>query len=172
MEKVIGKSYPLKDAALKVTGQMKYVADMKPQNVLYAKMLLSPVAHAKIKSIDTSEAEKVVGVRAIATYLNTSQRKYNGALRFYEHNIPENEVIFSDTVRFVGDRVAAVAAETPEIAEKAIKLIKVEYEELPAVFTIQEAIKEDAICIHGDSNIVSQNNINGGDVEKGFKECD
>lgn len=60
MEKVIGKSYPLKDAALKVTGQMKYVADMKPQNVLYAKMLLSPVAHAKIKSIDTSEAEKVV----------------------------------------------------------------------------------------------------------------
>ncbi|HEL4930927.1 TPA: xanthine dehydrogenase, partial [Clostridioides difficile] len=79
MEKVIGKSYPLKDAALKVTGQMKYVADMKPQNVLYAKMLLSPVAHAKIKSIDTSEAEKVVGVRAIATYLNTSQRKYNGS---------------------------------------------------------------------------------------------
>lgn len=172
MEKVIGKSYPLKDAALKVTGQMKYVADMKPQNALHAKMLLSPVAHAKIKSIDTSEAEKIVGVRAIATHLNTSQRKYNGSLRFYEHNIPENEVIFSDTVRFVGDRVAAVAAETPEIAEKAVKLIKVEYEELPAIFTIQDAIKEDAICIHGDSNMVSQNNINGGDVEKGFKECD
>ena len=84
MEKVIGKSYPLKDAALKVTGQMKYVADMKPQNVLYAKMLLSPVAHAKIKSIDTSEAEKVVGVRAIATYLCRDSRNSRESCKTYK----------------------------------------------------------------------------------------
>lgn len=103
---------------------MKYVADMKPQNVLYAKMLLSPVAHAKIKSIDTSEAEKVVGVRAIATYLNTSQRKYNGSLRFYEHKIPENEVIFSDTVRFVGDRVAAVGCRDSRNSRESCKTYK------------------------------------------------
>ena len=171
-EKVIGKSYPVKDAALKVTGQLKYVADMKLPNMLHAKMLLSDVAHAKIKKIDIQEALKVKGVRAIATCFNTPQKKYNSALRFYEHKIPETEVVFSDTVRFVGDRVAAVAAETEEAAKQAIKLIKVEYEKLPEVFTIEDAIKEEANPIHGNSNIVTEMNLNGGDVDKAFEESD
>jgi len=124
MHKIIGKSYPVKDAALKVTGQMKYVSDLTPQNSLHAKMLLSPVAHAKIKSIDVSEALKVEGVRAIATHLNSPNVKYNGALRFFEHDIPKDEAVFNETVRYVGDRVAAVAAETIEAAAKAVKIIK------------------------------------------------
>lgn len=172
MHKIIGKSYPVKDAALKVTGQMKYVSDLTPQNSLHAKMLLSPVAHAKIKSIDVSEALKVEGVRAIATHLNSPNVKYNGALRFFEHDIPKDEAVFNETVRYVGDRVAAVAAETIAAASKAVRLIKVEYEELPAVLTIQEAIKEGADPIHGDTNKIAEMKINAGDVDKAYGECD
>lgn len=172
MQKIIGNSYPVKDASLKVTGQLKYVSDMHPQNTLHAKLLLSPVAHAKIKSIDVSEALKVEGVRAVATHLNSPSTKYNGALRFFEHDIPKDEAIFNETVRYVGDRVAAVAAETKEAAEKAIRLIKVEYEELPSVLNIQDAIKEDAPKIHGNSNKITEMNINAGDVDKAFEESD
>ena len=171
-EKIIGNSYPVKDANLKVTGQLKYVGDMKLPNMLYGKMLLSPVAHANIKSIDISEALKVPGVRAIATCFNTPQTKYNSALRFYEHDIPNTEVIFPQTVRFVGDRVAAVAAETEKAAKEAIKLIKVEYEELLVIFDVEEAIKEEAIHIHSGGNKVIEMRADAGDVDKAFKECD
>jgi CO/xanthine dehydrogenase Mo-binding subunit len=172
MERVIGKSYPVKDAALKVTGQLKYVSDLKPQNVLHAKLLLSPVAHAKIKSIDVDEALKVEGVRAVATHLNSSNIRYNGALRFFEHDIPKDEAVFNKTVRYVGDRIAAVAAETVEAAEKAVNLIKVEYEELPAVLTIQDAIKEGADLIHGKTNKIAEMKIDAGNVDEAFEECD
>ncbi len=171
-EKIIGNSYPVKDANLKVTGQLKYVGDMKLPNMLYGKMLLSPVAHANIKSIDISEALKVPGVRAIATCFNTPQTKYNSALRFYEHDIPNTEVVFPQTVRFVGDRVAAVAAETEKAAKEAIKLIKVEYEELPVILDVEEAIKEEAIHIHSGGNKVIEMRADAGDVDKAFKECD
>lgn len=171
-EQVIGRSYPIKDASLKVTGQLKYVGDMKMDNMLCAKMLLSPVAHADIKSIDVSEALKVPGVKAIATCFNTPQIKYNSALRFFEHDIPKTEVVFPTRVRFVGDRVAAVAAETEKAAEEAIKLIKVEYEELPAVFDVEDAIKEDAPKIHPEGNKIVEMKANAGDVEKGFEESD
>lgn len=171
-EKVIGNSYPVKDANLKVTGQLKYVGDMKMPNMLHAKLLLSPVAHADIKSMDISEALKVPGVRAIATPFNTPQTKYNSALRFFEHDIPETEAVFPTRVRFVGDRVAAVAAETEKAARQAIKLIKVEYEELPVILDVEEAIKEDAYHIHPGGNQVIEMKANAGDVDKAFEECD
>ena len=170
-ENIIGSSYPVKDAALKVTGQLKYVGDMKMPGMLHAKLLLSTVAHADIKSIDVSEALKVKGVRAIATCFNTPDTKYNSALRFYEHEIPENETIFSKRVRFVGDRVAAVAAETLEAANEAAKLIRVEYEELPAVFDVEEALKEGSVSIHDGGNKVGEINADLGDVEEEFKKC-
>jgi CO/xanthine dehydrogenase Mo-binding subunit len=149
---LIGKRYPIRDAALKVTGELKYVGDMKLPNMLYSKMLFSPVAHAKIKKIDISKAEALPGVKAIATYLNSPRIPYNSAMRFYEHDIPRVEYIFDDTVRFIGDRVAAVAAEDLETAEKAVHLIEVEYEELPAVFDPEEALKENAVKIHPNGN--------------------
>ena len=171
-EKIIGHSYPIKDAGMKVTGQLKYVGDMKLPNMLYAKILFSSVAHAKILSVDTSEAWKVPGVHAIATPFNTTQIKYNSAMRFYEHKIPETEIVFTQTVRFVGDRIAAVAAESERAAKEAIRLIKVEYEELPSVFDVEEALKEGAPEIHAGGNAVSEIKDNAGDVEKAFKECD
>ena len=82
---VIGKPRPIGDAALKVTGQKIYVGDMELPGMLYAKVLLSTVPHARIKSIDTSVAEALPGVKAVATYKNTPQVRYNSAVRFIEH---------------------------------------------------------------------------------------
>lgn len=168
----IGKRVPIRDAASKVTGRKIYVGDMKLPGMLYAKVLFSPKAHARIKSIDTSRAESLPGVRAVATYKNTPQTRFNSALRFIEHKIPNTERIFDDTVRFVGDRVAAVAADTLEIAQEAVKLIQVEYEELPVMMTVEEAIKEDAYPIHEGGNIVGQAHVEAGDVDKAMEECD
>lgn len=168
----IGKRVPIRDAASKVTGKKIYVGDMKLPGMLYAKVLLSPKAHAKIKSIDTSEAENYPGVRAVATYLNTPQIKYNSALRFIDHKIPNTERIFDDTVRFVGDRVAAVAADSLAAAEAAVKLIRVEYEDLPVILDVEDAIKEDAYPIHEGGNIVGQAHVDAGNVDQAFTECD
>ena len=121
----IGQSTPVRDAALKVTGRKQYVGDMKLRGMLYGEVVFSRVAHAKIKSIDTSAAEALPGVRAVVCYKNSPDTLYNSAVRFYEHQIPNTERIFDYTVRFVGDRVAAVAADTAAIAKKAAGLIKV-----------------------------------------------
>lgn len=169
---VLNKSRPIRDAALKVTGRKQYVDDMSFPGMLYGKVLFSPKAHAKIVKIDTSAAEALPGVRAVATYKNTPQTKYNSATRFIEHGIPKTERIFDDTVRFVGDKVAAVAADTIEIANEAIKLIEVEYEDLPVLFDVEEAAKDNAYPIHEGGNIVGEAFVDAGDVEKGFEESD
>ena len=169
---VIGKPRPIGDAALKVTGQKIYVGDMELPGMLYAKVLLSTVPHARIKSIDTSAAEALPGVKAVATYKNTPQVRYNSAVRFIEHKLPDTERIFDDTVRFVGDRVAAVAAESPDIAKKAVNLIKVEYEALPVITDVEEAIKPEAWPIHEGGNIVGTSRAEAGNVDEAFQECD
>lgn len=168
----VGNKYPIRDAALKVTGELKYVGDMKLPNMLYAKVLFSPVAHARIKNIDTSKAEALPGVKAVATYKNTPRIPYNSAMRFYEHDIPCVEYIFDDIVRFVGDRVAAVAAEDLETAQMAINLIEVEYDELPAVFDPEEALKDDAVKIHPNGNKITTIKQVAGDVEAAFQNAD
>lgn len=168
----VGKEKPIHDAIQKVTGDKKYVGDMKFPNMLYAKVLFSPIAHGKIISIDTSKAEQLTGVRAVACYKNTPQKKFNSATRFIEHEIPDTERIFDDTVRFVGDKVAAVAADTIEIAKAAIKLIEVEYEELPIIVDVEEAIKEGAYPIHEGGNIVGKAQVNAGDVDVAFEASD
>ena len=169
---VIGRSKPISDAALKVTGQKVYVGDMELPGMLYGKVLLSTAAHARIKSIDTSQAEALPGVKAVATYANTPQVRYNSAVRFIEHQLPDTERIFDSTVRFVGDRVAAVAAETLEAAKKAVSLIKVEYEELPVITDVEEAIKPGAYPIHEGGNIVGVSRAEAGNVEEAFAGCD
>ncbi len=169
---VLGKEIPIQDAALKVTGQMKYVADVKTSGVLHAKMLTSPVAHAKIKHIDISKAEALPGVRAVATHVNAASTLYNSATRFYEHQIPNTEQIFSPVVRFVGDRVAAVAADSLAIAKKAISLIEVEYEALPFYLDVEAAVEEGAFPLHGESNQITRIEHNAGDVNAGMADAD
>ncbi|MGI6079793.1 MAG: xanthine dehydrogenase family protein molybdopterin-binding subunit [Candidatus Avilachnospira sp.] len=167
---MIGSSVPVRDAALKVTGQMRYVADMKLPGMLYAKILYSPVPHARIKSIDTSAAEALEGVEAVVCYKDSPKNCYNG--NGEDKDIKPSELVFDDVVRYVGDKVAAVAADSEKTALKALKLIKVEYEELPHYFDPEEALKEDAYPIHEGGNIIMPSETVGGDPEKAIKEAD
>lgn len=168
----VGKGRPIRDAVLKVTGELQYVADIKLPHMLHAKVLFSPVAHARIKKIDASEAEALPGVKAVVTYKNSPRIKFNSALRFVGHQVAETEYIFDDTVRFVGDKVAAVCAEDIDTAEKAIRLIEVEYEELPAIFDPEEALIEGAYPIHPGGNAVTEILAEAGNIIEGFAEAD
>ena len=163
---VIGTDMPVRDAALKVTGQFKYVGDMTLPHMLHAKVLFSPVAHARIKSIDTSQAEQLEGVRAVVCWKNAPDALFNSCGE--EIDGEKTERVFDSTVRYVGDKVAAVAAETAKIAEQALKLIRVEYEELPYYLEPEDALKEGAYPIHKDSNVIEEVVQEAGDVEKGM----
>lgn len=167
---LIGTKVPLYDAEYKVRGLLKYTDDMKFPHMLYAKMLWSPVPHALIKSIDTSEAEKLPGVQQICTWKNSSQVLYNSCGE--DIDVFRTEKIFDRTVRYIGDRVAVVAADTLEIAEKAVKLIKVEYEELPFYTDPESAMKEDAFPLHEGGNVPEVIDLHCGDVEKAFQQAD
>ena len=136
----IGKRIPKTDAEEKVTGKAIYIHDLKLPGMLYGKILYSTHPHARILNIDTSRAEKLPGVKAVLTGYNIPPIKFG----FYKDNTP----LKAQKVRSYRDEVAAVAATDPEVAEEALKLIKIEYEILPAVFDPEEAMKEGAPLIH------------------------
>jgi len=169
---IIGKPTVNVDGVAKVTGEAVYAFDMTLPNMLYGKILRSPHPHAKIISIDTSVAEKLPGVKAVITGKDTPGGKYGLWRRFRE--LDDQEALATDKVRFIGDAVAAVAATSEAIAEKAIDLIDVEYEPLPAVFDPMEAIKDDAPLVHDDfeNNINATRHIEWGNVDEGFKAAD
>jgi len=165
----VGKSLPRVDAASKVTGQAKFTDDYYFKNMLYGKILHSPIPHGRIKRIDTSEAEKLPGVKLVLTGKDVPDITYGvSPARYDEH------VLAKDRVRHVGDEVAAVIALDEETAEKASKLIEVEYEELPPVFNPVDAIKKGAPQLHEryKNNINTVVDHHFGDVEKGFAEAD
>lgn len=174
----VGKSIPRNDGIDKVTGQGKFTHDIYLPHMLYAKVLRSPYAHAKIVSVDISKAEALPGVKAVACCKNTTRVLFNTSATMVTTLKPEEPVldqqVFPDEVRYIGDEVAAVAAVTREIAGEALKLIEVEYEELPAVFDPLEAIKEEAPDVHIGTvhkNLCGKGTEFGiGDVEKGMKE--
>ena len=142
---VIGKSVPKIDGPAKVTGQAKYTGDLKFPNMLVGKILTSPHPHARILNIDTSEAEKLPGVKAVITHKDVPSLKYGLSPARWDENI-----FCIDKVRFVGDKVAAVAALDEDTVYKALKLIKVEYEVLPAVLDPIEALAEGAPLVHDE----------------------
>src|SRR3972149_3251199 len=167
---IVGTRYGRIDGQDKATGRAKYIDDWKFPGMLYGKILRSPYPHARILHIDKSRAEKLMGVRAVATVEDTPKKRY-GAYR----SGGKDELIFAqDKGRYVGDEVAAVAAIDEEIAQEAMSLIRVDYEELPAVFHPEEAMKPGAPRIHDEAedNIVSHAVTLRGDVEKGFQEAD
>jgi CO/xanthine dehydrogenase Mo-binding subunit len=170
--KYIGKPQPIFDAKLKVTGTAIYADDLYFPNMLYGKILTSPVAHAKVKHIDTSEAEKLPGVRAVITYKDSPHVFYNRNMNWINDAKPAKERVLDNIVRFVGDKVAAVAAETEELARKALNLIKVEYEELPAIFDPEEALNENANLLYPEGNLLKELIKASGDVDLAFKEAD
>jgi len=167
----VGKRIPKMDAGEKVTGKAIYIHDLKVPGMLYGKILYSPHPHAKILNIDTSDVEKLPGVKAVLTGYNTPSIKFG----FYKDNTP----LKANKVRSCRDEVAAVAAIDPDIAEEALNLIKVEYEILQAVFDPEEAMKEGAPLIHeehvGEKEKKPTNLLNlpwrlvAGDVEEARK---
>lgn len=171
----VGKSSTRVDAFAKVTGKAKYPGDFSFSDELYMKILYSGRVHARILSIDTSEAEALEGVVIVLTAKDVPVNEYG--LSMYDQPVlcgPGSEKEGADVVRFEADQVALVVAETEEIAEKALSLIKVEYENLPIVKTIGDALKEDASILHPgcDSNIFHHNVVRLGDVDKAFADCD
>jgi 4-hydroxybenzoyl-CoA reductase alpha subunit len=165
---VIGKSVPKIDGREKATGAAKYTGDLKFPNMLFGKILGSPYAHAKILSIDTSEAEKLPGVKAVITHKDVPTLKYGISPARWDENI-----FCSDKVRFVGDKVAAVACIDEETCYKALKLIKVEYEVLPAVLDPLHAMDEGAPQVHDEypRNINTEIHQSFGDVDKALAEA-
>jgi len=186
MEKtrVIGKSKVKVDAKKLALGKPVFTDDIKLPGMLYAAMLTSPHAHALIKKIDASKARALPGVHAVLTHEDLPRIKYASGGQSYPQPEPYDQVSLDNKVRFVGDRVAFVAAETEAIAQKALELIEVEYEELPAVLDSREAMKPGAPIIHDEPEYVNFADsdpthnkaaairIDIGDVEQGFAEAD
>lgn len=160
------------DGVAKVTGRAIYTFDVKLPGMLYGKILRSPYPHAKIKSIDTSRAEKLAGVKGVVTGKDTLGIKQGIWRRFKE--LCDEEILAREKVRYIGEPVAAVAAVDEDTAEEALDLIEVEYEPLPAVFEPLNAIKEGAPRLHehAERNINVTRHIEWGDVDQGFKEAD
>jgi CO/xanthine dehydrogenase Mo-binding subunit len=129
------------EGALKITGAAHYAGDYSPPGTLLARFLTSPLPHALIRSIDTTKARAVPGVHAVLTGADIGPRRFGKVLY-------DQPVLAHERVRFIGERVAAVAAESQEAAEEAIGLIAVEYDELPAVFDGEEALRDGAPILH------------------------
>ena len=149
---VVGKPEVKVDAVRLAKGNPAFTDDIEPRGMLYAKVLRSPHAHARILAIDDSKARAVEGVHAVLHYGNTPRVKYASGGQSWPNPHPYDQVSFDDRVRHVGDRVAAVAAETIEAAEEALRLIEVDYEVLPAVFDEREAMDPDAPKIHDEDD--------------------
>ncbi len=165
---VIGRSVPRIDGREKVTGAAKYTGDLKFPGMLHGKILTSPHAHARILSIDTSEAERLPGVKAVITHRDVPDLKYGISPARWDENI-----FCIDKVRFVGDKVAAVACVDEETCYRALRLIRVEYEVLPAVLDFLRAMDDDAPQIHDEypRNINTEIHQSFGDVERAFAEA-
>ncbi|MGB9834504.1 MAG: xanthine dehydrogenase family protein molybdopterin-binding subunit [bacterium] len=180
--RVVGQDVEKVDGRALVTGQPVFTDDFSLPGMLYGKILRSPYAHALIKEINASEAEKLKGVEAVFTYKNVPRKAYTTAGQGYPEPSPYDSFIFDKKVRFVGDRVAAVFAESLSIAEEALSLIKVEYEELPAILDPEDALKDGAPVIHDEPeiqgahdpsrNIVSHVDLEIGDVDQALRDSD
>ena len=151
--KVVGKSEPKVDAVKLAAGKPVYTDDIEMPGMLHAGLLTSPHAHARILDIDTRAAEALPGVHAVLTYKNVPRVYYASGGQSYPNPKPYDQVSLDNKVRHVGDRVAVVAAESPEIARAALKLIEVDYEVLPAVFDPIETMQPGAPVIHDDPNV-------------------
>jgi len=166
---VVGTRVPMLDAALKAKGAALFTDDLVLPGMLFGKILRSHLPHARILHIDTSKAEKLPGVKGVVTGRDIPDRQY-GIVPMAK----DEYALAKDKVRYIGDDVAAVCAIDPEIAEEAIELIDVDYEELPAVYDPMESIKEGAPVIHeGVANNTSFGiNKEFGDVTRAFAESD
>lgn len=182
--KSVGKPDTKVDAMKLVQGKPAFAADVDLKEALVAKVLHSPVAHARIKNINVEKARNLPGVAAVLTYKDIPRVIYSTAGQSDPIPGPLDTFSLDHKVRFAGDRVAFVAAETEEIAEQALQLIEVEYEELPLLLNSSDSMKAGAPILHDEPeyknfadsdpsrNLAAAIRIDIGDVEKGFSEAD
>jgi Aerobic-type carbon monoxide dehydrogenase, large subunit CoxL/CutL homologs len=179
---VVGKAEIKLDAEKLARGKPVFTDDIHLEGMLYGALLTSPYAHANIRDIDASAARALPGVRAVLTYQDLPRVKYASGGQSYQQPRPYDQVVLDNKVRFVGDRVAVVAADSPEVAAQALALIKVEYEVLPAVLDPLEAMQDGAPVVHDEvdtegiydreHNIVQHIETHLGDCEQAFAEAD
>ncbi len=179
MTQVVGRPTPRVEGEIKVTGKALYSADLKLPGILWGRCLRSPIPYGRIKRIDISKASQVPGVKAVITGRDVPGLRIGRC-------IYDTPVLADGVVRFIGEKVAAVAAETRLAAEQALELIDVEYEELEPLLDPVEAAKPDAPVLHPDlltykglpvpldsvSNVVAYLKWGKGDIEEGFKQAD
>ncbi|MEK7275977.1 MAG: molybdopterin cofactor-binding domain-containing protein, partial [Chloroflexota bacterium] len=179
---VVGHPEPKVDAVKLAKGRPVFTDDVDLPGMLHAALLTSPHAHARIKNIDAGKARALPGVHAVLTYKDVERVIYASGGQTWPNPPPWDQVSLDSKVRFVGDRVAAVAAESPETAREALELIEVDYEILPAVFDPEAAMRDGAPMIHDEPDAVkihdAQHNIaitsgaEHGNVEKGLAASD
>ncbi len=183
--KIVSKSKIKVDGPGLVTGKQKFVDDFDMPGMLVGKILASPHAHAIIKKIDISKAEKLPGVHAVLYHKNVPRVAHTTAGQGFPEPSPYDTFMFDKKVRYVGDRVAAVAAESEEIAKKALSLIEVEYKILPAILSAKDSLKKNAPVIHDEPeaimpipvpydpkrNIAASTDVQVGDIDKGFAKA-
>ncbi|HEC36529.1 MAG TPA: xanthine dehydrogenase, partial [Anaerolineae bacterium] len=180
--RVVGKPEPKVDGVKLATGRPVFTDDIKLEGMLYGALLTSPHAHARIKRIDVSRARALPGIHAVLTHEDVPRVKYASGGQSFPQPPPYDQVVLDSKVRHVGDRVAVVAAETPELARKALGLIEVEYEVLPHVLDAEEAMREGAPVIHDEPdttgihdakhNIVHHIEAEVGDAESQWARAD
>ncbi len=182
MTNVVGHNVRKVDGVQLVTGRPAFTDDIHVPGMLYGKILPSPYAHARIRNIDTRKAKALPGVHAVLTYKDVPRVPHTTAGQAWPEPSPYDTYLLDSKVRFVGDRVAAVAAETRAIAEQALKLIEVDYEVLPAVLDMEQAMAPGAPMIHDEPdstkiydaahNIAAHIYREIGNVDEAFRQAD
>ena len=175
----IGESVPMLDAVARVTGTVEYMVNLRLPGMLVGRVVRSTAPHARLLKVDAGQAEKVPGVVAVLTRADLGPSAgmgmpyYGIGMPYYGVAIKDQGVVAIDRVRFVGEHVAAVAAESLEAAEEAALLVDVEYDELPAVFDALEAIRPGAPTLHDQfpNNIFKHAKLRHGDIEAAFAEA-
>lgn len=164
---------PLVDGVAKVTGTLLFTADISVEGMLHGALVFSPRSHAHVRNADASAALAVKGVHAVFWHGNSPGHRYNSSIWFAGQDALADEQMFPPIVRHIGDRVAAVVAETEEIARYAARLVEVEYEDLPAIFTGEDALLNKGPVTGADGaptffNPVAEEHFAHGDAEAGF----
>ncbi|TLS52737.1 xanthine dehydrogenase subunit D [Paenibacillus antri] len=153
------------DGKEKVTGRLAYLTDLQAERMLYGRVLRSPYPHAWVLSIRTEAAERLPGVRAVATWKDVP------GLNKFGIAFPHQPVFCRDRVLYVGDAIAAVAADSDEIAERALSLIEVDYEELPPIDDPEAALRPESPKLHPDGNVLHRTEYRIGDPDAAFEHC-
>jgi len=178
----VGRSIGAPAGLRVVTGTEQYAMDFAPEGLLHIAVLGSPVAHARVMAIDTTAASAMPGVHLVLTHLDSPEVAFSVARHESRNDDPDDTYVLDDVVRFVGQRVAAVVADSVAIAETACRAIKVDYTELPAVFDPEEALAPGAALLHGEKgtetriadpsrNLVAEVHGGIGDVDAGVAEA-